>query len=491
MLLKIRNAPLGRRAFLQGAAGAALGSVLPAFAPAPQAAMAAEPSSTAAGTPGNGLPAGTNIQRTMTLLATSTPQKRNKVRILFYGQSITQQKWSQKVGDNLRRRFPHADLEIENRAIGGFSSQVLIRPAEHDLYPFYPDLLIFHVYGGNGEYEQIIKNVRSRTTAEILMQTDHVAAGGVQETPDEKADKGLWWDWMMNHRFLPEIAAKYGCGLVDVRGGWLAHLKANKLEPKTLLADNVHLNDRGNELMAELVGRYLVYRPDLAKREAAAAGDTVRTLFVGKDVQWKNGRLVVSFEGNRVDVIAAPSKPGAPASAQVRIDGKKPSDFPELYAVTRPSGTPNIGWPAVIRVDREKPLVLEEWTARVTDINADASKFKFEVAGSKTGPDGAGSSDAKFVSRSGRIVIEPQNWWFHSDYQLSKKPTPTGFEVRWQVRPLFVDTYTPPKIEDPAREPVTTLAQGLINGKHVLEITADGKAPVPIRAIRVYRPPLK
>ncbi len=30
------------------------------------------------------------IQRTMTLLATSTPQHRNHVRILFYGQSITE-----------------------------------------------------------------------------------------------------------------------------------------------------------------------------------------------------------------------------------------------------------------------------------------------------------------------------------------------------------------------------------------------------------------
>ena len=434
---------------------------------------------------------GRNVQRTMRLLATSTPERRNTVRVLFYGQSITEQEWSRRVADDLRKRFPHADLEIENRAIGGFSSQVLIRPAEHDLYPFYPDLLIFHVYGGNGEYEQIIKNVRRRTAAEVLMQTDHVAAGGVQETPDEKADKGLWWDWMMNHRFLPEIARKYGCGLVDVRGGWLNHLKTKGLEPKALLSDQVHLNDRGNDLMAELVSRYLVYRPDLAKSEASAR-DTVRTLVVGKDVKWKDGKLVLPFEGNRVDVLAAaPPKPGAPASAQIRIDGKKPSAFPELYAVTRPSGTPNIGWPAVIRVDREKPAVLEDWTARVTEVNEDASKFKFEVAGSRTGPDGTGTSDAKFVSKSGRVVIEPQNWWFHSDYQLSKKPTPAGFEVRWQVRPMFVDTYTLPKIEDPTREHATTLAQGLTNDKHTLEIIADGNGAIPIRAIRVYRPPLK
>src|SRR3954454_11677934 len=191
---------------------------------------------------------GRGVQRTMTLLATSTPQHRNHVRILFYGQSITEQERSRAVADDLRRRFPDADLEIENRAIGGFASQLLVRPAEHDLYPFYPDLLIFHVYGANNTYEEIIRNVRTRTTAEVLMQKDHVGGKGVQEQPDEKADKGLWWDWMMNNRFLPDIAAKYHCGLVDVRGPWLQYLKENKLQPQALLKDGVHLNDHGNYL---------------------------------------------------------------------------------------------------------------------------------------------------------------------------------------------------------------------------------------------------
>jgi len=49
---------------------------------------------------------GKNIQRTMRLLATSTAEKRNTVRILFYGQSITEQKWARLVEDDLRRRFP-------------------------------------------------------------------------------------------------------------------------------------------------------------------------------------------------------------------------------------------------------------------------------------------------------------------------------------------------------------------------------------------------
>jgi hypothetical protein len=130
----------------------------------------------------------------MGLLASSTPLRRNRVRILFYGQSITEQDWWKSVANDLRRRFPDADLEIRNRAIGGFASQLLKRPAEHDVFPFYPDLVIFHVYGAHTDYEEIIRGIRSRTTAEVLMQRDHVTrwpAPPEQLSPDK--DKGAWW----------------------------------------------------------------------------------------------------------------------------------------------------------------------------------------------------------------------------------------------------------------------------------------------------------
>ena len=99
---------------------------------------------------------GDNVQRTMTLLATSTPQHRNHVRILVYGQSISEGVWWRHVERDLARRFPNADLEMVNRAMGGHASNFLVREAETDVYPFYPDLVIFHVYGAHTCYEQII-----------------------------------------------------------------------------------------------------------------------------------------------------------------------------------------------------------------------------------------------------------------------------------------------------------------------------------------------
>jgi lysophospholipase L1-like esterase len=426
--------------------------------------------------PANPATLGAGVQRTMQLLATSTPEHHNKVRILFYGQSITEQQWSKQVADDLRKRFPNAELDIRNRAIGGFAAQWLIRPAEHDLYPFYPDLLIFHVYGANQQYEQIIKNVRTRTTAEVLMQKDHVTAWP-PATPDEKKDKGLWWDHMMNHVFLPAIAKKYGCALVDVRTPWLAYLKANGLEPKALLKDGVHLNEQGNYLLSALVSQYLVYRSELA---ASSQDSMVRTFEVGKDAGWKNGRLILKFEGNRVDALAA-AKPSAmfDASSRVLIDGKRPSEYPECYCISRPEPGP---WSPLFlsRVDHQQPLLIEQWTARVTSVSSDGKSWQFKVEGSITGPDGSGENNKPFLSKSGRVEIGPDAWF-------APGKVPLNYEVHWKVLPLFVDRYVPPQVEDAAREYSTTLAQGLSNSTHTLELIGEA----PLRALRAYRPPIR
>ncbi|MCZ0901621.1 SGNH/GDSL hydrolase family protein, partial [Microcoleus sp. HI-ES] len=120
-----------------------------------------------------------------------------------------------------------------------------------------------------------------------------------------------------------------------------------------------------------------------------------------------------------------------------------------------------VRWPAIIQVSSQKPLIVEDWKAIITEINSDASQFKFDVVGSKTGYDGSGTNDEMFVSNSGRVVIEPRNWWLKNSYEDSKKPTPKGFEISWQVRPMFVDSYVPPQIADSSREYSTTLAQNL------------------------------
>ena len=116
--------------------------------------------------------------------------------------------------------------------------------------------------------------------------------------------------------------------------------------------------------------------------------------------------------------------------------------------------------------------------------------FTFTLRGSKTGPDGEGRSDRRFVAKSGRVVIEPQDWDVAYVLALSAiKPAPNSFEVRRKVVPYYVDEFMSPGIQDETVETVVTLAQGLRNGRHTLEIS--GAPTTPISAIRVYRPPLR
>ncbi|MGB5961789.1 MAG: SGNH/GDSL hydrolase family protein [Coleofasciculaceae cyanobacterium] len=422
----------------------------------------------------------------MTLLTTSTPEHHNKVKILFYGQSITKQKWWLDVANDLKKRFPNADLVIENRALGGFDASRLIRPAEHDLYPFYPDLTIFHVYGGDQDYEAIIANIRRRTTSEIAFHSDHITwlpTGTEADTFDELKT----YEWHNYHSFhwLARIAEKYECELMEIRRPWRQYLKDYNLQPKALLSDNIHLNDQGNFLLASLIKPHLKYNP---KFSTDLWKNLVYNYQVGTDIQWQDGKLVLEFEGNRIDAIAANSSSKS-ASAKILIDGKKPSEYPELYTITRPSNAVGVDWPAIIQVSSEKLLLIEDWTAKITEINQDSSQFKFEVVGSKTGRDGSGTSDNKFVSNSGRVVIEPQNWWLKNSQELSGKSTPKGFEIKWQVKPMFVDNYIAP-IENSAFESSTILAQNLTNSKHKLEIIADKNGIIPIQTLRVYKPPL-
>ena len=183
----------------------------------------------------------------------------------------------------------------------------------------------------------------------------------------------------MNYHLLPAIARSIGCGWQPQRWEWTQYLKDNNLQPKDLLSDAVHLNERGKWLMAELMERFLVYLPDEPKTEGE---DMVKTYEVGRDIRWQENRLTLEFEGNRVVALAAAGTGGA---ARVLIDGKSPSEFPTCYTFTRPSGTPHIGWPAIKRIGWEKPVVIEEWTATLSGFNDAHDDFTFSIRGSVTG----------------------------------------------------------------------------------------------------------
>jgi hypothetical protein len=415
---------------------------------------------------------GAALKRTMMLLSTSTPQRRNTVKILFYGQSITKQDWWMLVAGELRKRYPNADIVAVNRSIGGFAAPVLRRTLDGNVFPFYPDLIVLHDYGSEEDYEWMIQEFKRRTTAEIALQTDHVAVGQKEEWHDKHS-----FEWMKN------LAAKYGCEWMEIRQPWKDHLAKNGMKPQDLLTDGVHLNEAGNALLAGLVLQHF-------RETGAPADNPVRTVAVGRDAQWKDRRIELEFEGNRVELLAARSAYQPYSRASLRIDGKRPSEFSETYAHTRMSDTVGPDWPLAIRVTSEKPLVAEDWFLKVLESEERSENFRFEVRGSVTGPDGAGVSTERFVSKSGRVVIEPRDWWAAAAWKLSKKPMPAGYEAHWKAVALNADEWVQPRLDDLTREHVTVVASGLANAKHRLEIVAETAVAPQIGWIRIYRPAL-
>lgn len=117
---------------------------------------------------------GGRIQRTVSLLNDSSPERRYPVTILVYGQSITENLKRANLDQALKEKFPYADITFLNRSISGFSASQLVRSAANDIYPLYPDLVILHDYGaGLIEFERILQNIRRYTTAEIMVCSGH------------------------------------------------------------------------------------------------------------------------------------------------------------------------------------------------------------------------------------------------------------------------------------------------------------------------------
>ena len=427
--------------------------------------------------PGDTSQRGAALQRTMALLESSAVEKKNTVRILFYGQSITEQAWWLQVKAHLEKRYPLANLEIENRAIGGHSSPLLSKTAEADLYPFSPDLVIFHVYGAHDRYEDIIRRIRERTTADVLIQTDHLGANDpLEEVTDPAKLAPAQWNPWMNYSFLPATAKKYGCELLPVRDLWKHYLRENSLQPRALLKDDVHLNDHGCFLMAEIVKTALV-----PVAGATVQKDTVRDITL-TSASWTDGKLKVEFEGNRVDGVfgGARTGGGAGADATMKIDGKDPHDIRQLYTFTRVSRYSDTNWPCLLRVQRGPgQLQDEEWTVTLARASDDYKSFQFSLTGSKTGPDGLGSAGRKFISKSGRIVIEPDDWNLQFCRKVFARKLDDGFRITWKSIPRW----------DALPLQRRTFAQGLSNGKHTLELSGAALQQYGLTGLRFFRPP--
>jgi hypothetical protein len=443
------------------------------------------------------LPSGAALSRTLNLLQTSTPYRRHRVRILYYGQSITRdagnapEEWYRKVTKWLEHRYPNADIETQMLAVGGFDAKAMQGPSRMDLPAFYPDLILWQNYGKYPDKADTLQWWRENTTAEIGIHNWHCGGLEKQLNSNKSIER-------MAYVYIPDLAKRFGAELIDLRTPWRKRWNEQNTESKQLTSDGVHLGPVGSQWYAEFNEAYLNHDPKVPVDPL----QMVKTLVVGRDVQWNGKTLTVPFQGNRIEVLAQPGTNSPFATAVIRIDGKKPSQFAEAYVFSRPNDAVDHDWPwqtaSPSAIDSAAPRLLEDWTLTIESIDypnkRSAVACTFSVSGSLTQKDGVGSCDRRFVSNSGRVVIDPSAWahLWDAKHANAKTTLSRGAQFHWKVLPLHSDTY--PTVNsnptDPAHEHWTLLASGISNTNHTLTLTATGDMAPPIAEVRVYRPPL-
>jgi hypothetical protein len=294
-----------------------------------------------------------------------------------------------------------------------------------------------------------------------------------------------------------ELAEKYNAELVEVREDWRHYLERHDLKIGDLLVDRIHHNPHGGELWGALQARHFKVQPANPKdwEDRISRFDLREALpgFLRFDPSdWTAGKdglnsgkegaaLTIPFEGSRLDVISRHGN----AWAEIRVDGKKPSELPGNWAATLPSSTPIDYRPAIMRVMLHGKPVKEKWTVTVESCSDDGKHFSYSVRGSVSGEQDRGDHTGVFHSRNGVIELRPE--WFTLDHaiQIRNEPILAPFEISWEVYPMVPDVWEPGPVRDnPSGQ--TTLVQCLPAGAHELVIKPM-QGEINIEELLIYR----
>lgn len=441
-------------------------------------------------------PTAIHIQRTMKALEESTAEKPATVRVLFYGQSIVAQGWTKILMKMLEEKYPTVNFVWANKAIGGFTSPSLSRTAWSDLYPYYPDLLFFHVYGPIDKYEEIVRNVRSMTTAEIVLWSSHLSKGQNPKKMLAERDKRT--------KAIMAVAERNNCMFVDLNKKWCEMLVSTGRDAASLLRDNIHMSEKSDAFAyyAGFIGEELRRIPGASGEPGVSGTITEVPAAKGKNVKIAaDGSIRLSFTGNRVVAVSNgrnfdPSSGAAQCEAEILLDGRPAASWKDMWYCTRPSAL--LSWqPMIYRVTFDALPVKEDWTLTYIDgTDPWGDPVHYKVEGSKTGFDGEGWSTNAFASASGRAVIAEDAYHIAWQYDyfvkkkidkkpgLKKKAAKPGDKITWKTLPLFADPYAAQKAGERS-----VLAQNCPNGKHVLEIRPKKGGKLPgIEKFIIYSP---
>jgi len=199
-----------------------------------------------------------------------------KQRIIFFGDSITEagvkpNGYITKIGDSLKHRGLTDQSELIGAGIGGNKIYDLYLRIEPDVLEKNPDMVVIWVgvndvwhkrsYGTGTDpdkfekfYTAIIKKLRAKNIKVVLCTPAVIG---------EKTDFSNELDGDLNRysSIIRDIAQKNNCMLVDLRKAFLNYNLLNNKENKEmgiLTTDRVHLNQKGNQLVADEMMKVLI-----------------------------------------------------------------------------------------------------------------------------------------------------------------------------------------------------------------------------------------
>jgi hypothetical protein len=379
--------------------------------------------------------------------------RKSPFKIQFYGQSIVAGLNLKRIEQTFQEDFPEVNIEILNNSIGGYQAPLLKQTAYFDLYPEYPDLLIFHAYGGieSGELEELFIDIKSNLASEVVVFDHHISyvkdsVGQVDNI--QLQDK--------QSAYIEQLAEKYGYGFISVRDYWKEFLRLNKdFNIKSLLRDNVHPNDAGNCLMEMVLVESL--NKAIKSNQEKALELTHEAIELGLMDEYN-----FSFIGNKIDL--EPSLESVGSVIDILIDGKKPQQIPALYTVSRPRSVPGQWWPAINRIFLSDSIIpnVEQWTITFYEINWKSKTYLLKAHGDISGFQGNGSSGKDFESINKAISFK------HKDVAIffndRRKKDYKELDVEFEVNNRFK---SPMKITSTTTQ---TLLQLLDNKKHSIKI---------------------
>jgi lysophospholipase L1-like esterase len=190
-------------------------------------------------------------------------------RVIFFGDSITQAGvqpggYITRIGQLATQAGSAATFDFVGAGIGGNKIYDLYLRLEDDVLAKTPDVVVIYVgvndvwhkrsYGTGTDpdkfvrfYEALIKKIQAKG-AKIVLCTPAVIGERTDFSNELDGDLNLY------SQMIRDLASKNGLPLVDLRKSFLEYNKQNNAgnkESGILTSDRVHLNDKGNQLVAE------------------------------------------------------------------------------------------------------------------------------------------------------------------------------------------------------------------------------------------------